>query len=173
MTIKLSLAQLNTLPADDFVRALGGIFEHSAWVAEQAAAHRPFAGLDDLHAEMVRQIQDAGPEAHMKLICAHPELAGKAAVRGELTAESSSEQAGAGLDQCSPEEFARLNQLNQAYREKFGFPFILAVKGYDRAGIIDQFERRLGLSSEEEIRESLQQIYRIGRFRLEALIGAD
>ena len=172
MPERISLTRLNTMPSEDFVRWLGGVFEHSPWVAEQAAVHRPFPAIDDLHAQMVRQIQMAGFEAQLTLIRAHPELAGKAAVRGELTPESTSEQAGAGLDQCSPDEFARLNQLNQAYREKFGFPFILAVKGYDRAGIISQFERRLGLDLEAELQESLQQIFRIGRFRLDALIDA-
>ena len=170
MTEKISLDVLNTLPVSDFVRVLGGVFEHSPWVAEHAADHRPFATLDDLHARMVQAIETADDSARMALICAHPELAGKAAIRGELTPESTSEQAGAGLDQCSPQEFARLNQLNQAYREKFGFPFILAVKGYDRAGIIQQFERRLGLSPAQEIQESLLQIYRIGRFRLESML---
>lgn len=172
MPERISLTRLNTMPSEDFVRWLGGVFEHSPWVAEQAAVHRPFPAIDDLHAQMVHQIQMAGLEAQLTLIRAHPELAGKAAIRGELTAESTSEQAGAGLDQCSPDEFARLNQLNQAYREKFGFPFILAVKGYDRAGIISQFERRLGLDLEAELQESLHQIFRIGRFRLDALIDA-
>ena len=172
MSQKISLTQINTLPLDDFVRVLGGVFEHSPWVAQRAADHRPYSSLEALHAQMVQQIESAGEQAQMALIRAHPELAGKAAVRGELTPESTSEQAGAGLDQCSPEEFARLTQLNQAYHVKFGFPFILAVKGYDRAGIIRQFERRLGLAPEAEVRESLQQIYKIGRFRLEALIDA-
>lgn len=170
MTIKISMATLNAMPVEEFVRVLGGVFEHSPWVAERAAAHRPFTGVHALHTEMVRQIEGADDDLKMKLICAHPELAGKAAVRGELTPESTSEQAGAGLDQCSPEEFSRLTQLNQAYREKFGFPFILAVKGYDRAGIIGQFERRLGLTPAQEVQESLQQIFKIGRFRLEALV---
>lgn len=170
MTTKVSMAALNAMSVADFVRVLGGVFEHSPWVAEQAAEHRPFTGIHALHAEMVRQIEAAGHDAQMKLICAHPELAGKAAVRGELTPESSLEQAGAGLDQCSPQEFAHLTQLNQAYREKFGFPFILAVKGYDRAGVIAQFERRLGLTPAQETLESLQQIFRIGRLRLDALI---
>ncbi|MBC2770300.1 2-oxo-4-hydroxy-4-carboxy-5-ureidoimidazoline decarboxylase [Pusillimonas minor] len=170
MTTKVSMATLNAMPVEDFVRVLGGVFEHSPWVAERAAAHRPFTSVHALHTEMVRQIEGAEHDLQMKLICAHPELAGKAAIRGELTPESTSEQAGAGLDQCAPEEFARLTQLNQAYREKFGFPFILAVKGYDRAGIIAQFERRLGLTPAQEVQESLQQIFKIGRFRLEALV---
>lgn len=170
MTKQVFLSELNSMPEAEFVRLLGGIFEHSPWVAEGAASARPFASIADLHAAMVRQIAQAGDQAQLKLIRAHPELAGKAAVRGELTNESTSEQAGAGLDKCSPKEYARLKELNEAYNKKFGFPFILAVKGYDRAGIIDQFERRLQLSVEDEKRESLQQIYKIGGLRLKDLV---
>jgi 2-oxo-4-hydroxy-4-carboxy-5-ureidoimidazoline decarboxylase len=170
MTKKVPLSELNTMPEAEFVRLLGGVFEHSPWVAEGAACGRPYHSVADLHAAMVRQIEQAGEQAQLELICAHPELAGKAAVRGELTEESSSEQAGAGLDKCTPEEYARLTELNEAYKRKFGFPFILAVKGYDRAGIIQQFERRLLLSVEDEKRESLQQIYKIGGFRLSDLV---
>ena len=170
MTKKVSLSELNQLSEADFVKLLGGIFEHSPWVAEGAASARPYNSVAELHAAMVRQIEGAGEQAQLKLIRAHPELAGKAAVRGELTDESTSEQAGAGLDQCSPQEYARLTELNEAYNKKFGFPFILAVKGYDRAGIIQQFERRLQRSVEDEKRESLQQIYKIGGFRLNDLV---
>ncbi|MAL01762.1 2-oxo-4-hydroxy-4-carboxy-5-ureidoimidazoline decarboxylase [Neopusillimonas maritima] len=170
MTKKVSLSELNQLSEADFVKLLGGIFEHSPWVAEGAASARPYNSVAELHAAMVKQIEGAGEQAQLKLIRAHPELAGKAAVRGELTDESTSEQAGAGLDQCSPQEYARLTELNEAYNKKFGFPFILAVKGYDRAGIIQQFERRLQLSVEDEKRESLQQIYKIGGFRLNDLV---
>ncbi|HBT31593.1 MAG TPA: 2-oxo-4-hydroxy-4-carboxy-5-ureidoimidazoline decarboxylase [Pusillimonas sp.] len=173
MTKKVLLSELNQLSEADFVDFLGGVFEHSPWVAQGAAAGRPYASVAQLHAAMVEQIERAGEQAQLKLICAHPELAGKAAVRGELTEESTSEQAGAGLDQCSPQEYVRLTELNEAYSNKFGFPFILAVKGYDRAGIIQQFERRLQLSTEQEKQESLQQIYKIGGFRLNDLIAGD
>lgn len=172
MTKQVSLSELNQLPQADFVKLLGGIFEHSPWVAEGAVSARPYNSVAELHAAMVKQIERAGEQAQLTLIRAHPELAGKAAVRGELTDESTSEQAGAGLDQCSPQEYARLTELNEAYNKKFGFPFILAVKGYDRAGIIQQFERRLQLSVEDEKRESLQQIYKIGGFRLNDLVTA-
>lgn len=170
MSARITLAELNALPDEQFVRLLGGIFEHSPWVAEQVAPLRPFEGVDDLHQAMVDRIVDAGAEAQMTLIRAHPELAGKAAVRGELTPESSSEQRGAGLDQCTPEEYSQLTALNQAYREKFGFPFILAVRGHDRQSVIAQFRRRLALSPPEETAECLEQIYKIGRFRLDDLI---
>ncbi|MCL1619116.1 2-oxo-4-hydroxy-4-carboxy-5-ureidoimidazoline decarboxylase [Ralstonia pseudosolanacearum] len=165
------LAQLNAMDTAQFVRTLGGIYEHSPWVAEQAAGQRPFASADALAAAMRRAVDGAGEGPQLKLVRAHPELAGKAAVRGELTAESTREQAGAGLDQCSPEEFARLQALNARYNDKFGFPFILAVRGYDRHGIIDVFARRLENDRATELRASLEQIHRIAGFRLHDLIS--
>jgi 2-oxo-4-hydroxy-4-carboxy-5-ureidoimidazoline decarboxylase len=169
-TERVSLDQLNTCPGAQFTRWLGGVFEHSAWVAEQAAAHRPFHSVDALHETMVDLVRQAQPQVQLALIRSHPELAGKAAVRGELTGASTREQAGAGLDQCSPGEFEQLTELNRRYNEKFGFPFILAVRGYDRAGIIRQFVRRLANDTAAEREESLNQIYRIARYRLDDLI---
>lgn len=166
----VTLDALNRLPVDEFTEALGAIFEHSPWVAEQAAAQRPFADVNALHAAMVGVIEAAGAAAQVALIRAHPELGGKLAVRGELTAESTQEQAGAGLNQCSPEEFATFTELNRRYGEKFGFPFILAVRGHNRQSIISEFTRRIELSLEAEQAESLRQIYRIGLFRLQDLV---
>jgi OHCU decarboxylase len=120
-----TLADLNKASTDQFVAVLGGIFEHSPWVAQRVAPKRPFANVQALHAAMVQAIEDEGLEAQLKLIRAHPELAGKAAVRGELTEESTREQSGAGLNLCSAEEFAKLHALNDAYNAKFGFPFIV------------------------------------------------
>jgi 2-oxo-4-hydroxy-4-carboxy-5-ureidoimidazoline decarboxylase len=168
--MRMKLTQLNTLSVDAFVATLAGIFEHSPWVADAVAAQRPFTSVGALYDAMCRTVDTAGETAQLALINAHPELAGKAAVRGELTEESTREQGGAGLNQCSPEEFTKLHALNAQYREKFGFPFILAVRGYDRAGIIGNFEARASNSREEELRESLKQIYRIARFRLDDLI---
>ncbi|MGH8782672.1 2-oxo-4-hydroxy-4-carboxy-5-ureidoimidazoline decarboxylase [Paraburkholderia sp.] len=167
-----TLDQLNTGSTDAFVAALSGIFEHSPWVAEAAASMRPFASVDALHHAMSGIVEDAGEATQLVLINAHPELAGKAAVRGELTAESTREQSGAGLDQCTQQEFDRLVALNAAYREKFGFPFVLAVRGYDRHGIIANFEARVNHTRADELRASLDQIYRIARFRLDELIDA-
>lgn len=167
-----TLEQLNHASADAFVAALSGIFEHSPWVAEAAAQQRPFASIDALHHTMSRAVETSGEAKQLALINAHPELAGKAAVRGELTAESTREQSGAGLNLCTQEEFDKLLALNSAYREKFGFPFILAVRGYDRHGIIANFETRVNNSRADEMRASLDQIYRIARFRLDELIGA-
>ena len=140
--MRYTLDQLNTMAPSAFVAALSGIFEHSPWVAEIAAGERPFANIDTLHKTMSGAVEASGEVRQLALINAHPELAGKAAVRGELTAESTREQSGAGLDQCTQEEFDKLLTLNRTYREKFGFPFILAVRGYDRHGIIANFEAR-------------------------------
>ena len=173
MTIlRMTLDQLNALNADTFVGALAGIFEHSRWVAEEAVSKRPFANIDALYETMTAIVNNASDARQLALINAHPELAGKAAVRGELTDESTREQSGAGLDLCTQEEFDRLQALNAAYREKFGFPFILAVRGFDRHGIIANFEARLHHGRDIELRESLQQIYRIARFRLDDLLAA-
>jgi len=166
----MKIAALNTMDRAAFVAALGGIFEHSPWVAERAFDARPVAGADALHAAMMAAVRSAPADLRLSLLRAHPELAGKAAVRGELTIDSTSEQSGAGLDRCSPEEFARLTALNAAYNAKFGFPFILAVKGYDRAGILREFARRVEHDRDTEYEEALAQIARITRFRLEALL---
>jgi 2-oxo-4-hydroxy-4-carboxy-5-ureidoimidazoline decarboxylase len=125
-----------------------------------------------LHTAMVAEIEAAGEATQLTLLRAHPELAGKAAVRGELTAESTREQSGAGLSQCSPEEFAKLQRLNSDYNSKFGFPFIVAVRGHTRHSIIALFEQRLANDPASEMRECLQQVYRIGRLRLDDLIAA-
>ncbi|WP_323118908.1 2-oxo-4-hydroxy-4-carboxy-5-ureidoimidazoline decarboxylase [Burkholderia alba] len=170
--MRYPLDQLNTMSPDGFVAALSGIFEHSPWVAEAVAGARPFASVDALHRAMSQAVETACEARRLALINAHPELAGKAAVRGELTEESTREQSGAGLAQCTQEEFDTLQRLNRVYREKFGFPFILAVRGYDRHGIIANFEARVAHTRGEELRASLDQIYRIARFRLDDLIGA-
>jgi 2-oxo-4-hydroxy-4-carboxy-5-ureidoimidazoline decarboxylase len=166
----MTLEELNARDHRGFVVALGGVFEDSPWVAEAAWPRHPFATLDTLYRAMVDAVRSAGEDAQLALIRAHPELAGKAAVRGDLTADSKAEQSGAGLDQCSPQEFARLQELNRAYNAKFGFPFIIAVKGLDRTTIITRFAERLEGDRAAEFEEALQQIARIAWLRLEALI---
>ena len=166
----MTLAQVNALDRERFVAALGEAFERSPWIAEAAWSMRPFASIDALHTAMVGTMRSAPAAAQLALLRAHPELAGKAAIRGELTADSKLEQSGAGLDRCSPEEYARLQELNSAYNEKFGFPFIIAVRGLDRAAIIACFAERVARERAQEIDEALRQVGRIARFRLEALI---
>ena len=166
----MTRAELNARDRRGFVVALGGIFEDSPWVAEAAWPRHPFETLDALYRAMVDAVRAVADNAQLALIRAHPELAGKAAVRGKLTADSRAEQSGAGLDQCSPQEFARLQELNRAYNAKFGFPFIIAVKGLDRAAIIKRFTERLERDRAAEFEEALQQIARIAWLRLEALV---
>jgi len=152
----------------EFVARLGGVYEHSPWVAERAFASRPFASLDALHEAMQRAVMSASDEEKLALLRAHPELLGKLEA-ARLTESSRSEQASAGLDRCTPDEKARMQALNARYREKFGFPFIVAVKGLDWAGIIARMEERLPNSREAELAAALAQVGRIARFRLEAL----
>jgi 2-oxo-4-hydroxy-4-carboxy-5-ureidoimidazoline decarboxylase len=167
----MTLWELNRITPSAFATALGDIFEHSPWVAERASTARPFGSIAALHAAMLDVVDAAPRERRLALIRAHPELAGRAAIRGELTADSTMEQSGAGLSQCTADELSRLTALNAAYNAKFGFPFILAVKGYDRAGILHEFERRIQRDVETEFDEALEQIARITRFRLDALLS--
>src|ERR1700716_2121600 len=142
-SLVISLQELNSLPPPQFVAALSGIFERSPWVPERVVHGRPFNSGFALHAAMCAAVDRASIDEQLALIRAHPELAGRAAIRGELTPESTREQQGAGLAACSPEEFARLQTLNAAYAEKFGFPFVVAVKGHTRPAVIAAFEQRL------------------------------
>lgn len=169
----MRLAELNALDAERFVGALAHIFEHSPWVAEAVASARPFASVDALHAAMCRAVAHAAPERKLALIRAHPQLAGRAAIAGELTADSKKEQSGAGLDRCTPEEYARLTSLNAEYDARFGFPFILAVRGHTRASIIANLAARLSSTREEEHAQALEQIERIAMFRLADLLRED
>ena len=164
-----TLSQLNGMDASQFVQVLGGVYEHSPWVAEQAATQRPFASAEALAAAMRNAVDTAGIEPQLKLVRAHPELAGKAAVRGELTASSTAEQSGAGIHECTAEEFARFTELNDAYKAKFGFPFIKAVKGSNRHQILAAFEERIHNTPEQEFATALAEINKIALFRLQQL----
>ena len=159
---------LGRMSQAEFVARLGGIYEHSPWVAERAFAARPFTTLDTLHAAMNGAMLGASKDEQLALIRAHPELLGRLEA-AQLTESSRAEQASAGLDRCTAEEKARMRALNRAYREKFGFPFIVAVKGLDWGGIIERMERRLANTPEAEFAAALAEIGRIARFRLEAL----
>jgi OHCU decarboxylase len=149
-----------------FVAALEGIWEHSPWIAARAWALRPFADAAALHAAMVAVVAAASEAEQLALIRAHPELAGRAAIRGELTEESRSEQGGVGLDRCSPEEFARLTELNARYTARFGFPFVIAVRGHTRASIIAAFAARLENDAAVEQQTCLAEIGKIAWLRL-------
>lgn len=166
-----TLAALSQLDREAFTAAIGAVFEHSPWVMARVWERRPFADRTALRAAMAQVIGEAGREELLALILAHPELASKAALRGELTADSAREQAGAGLNACSPEELADIRLLNDTYRQKFGWPFIIAVKGLNRREIIDAMRRRLLCGAEEEFAEALAQILRIADLRLDPLLG--
>ncbi len=172
----LTLAQLNTASPAEAVQLLDGIYEHSPWVAEGAMAARPFKSLADLKYQLAKVLQKSGIDKQLGLIRAHPELAGKAMVSKTLTAESTNEQGKAGLTDCTPEEFTKIQKLNADYNTKFGFPFILAVRGARGAGlnkaqIIATFERRLHGHPEFERQECLRNINRIAEIRLNDKFG--
>jgi N-carbamoyl-L-amino-acid hydrolase len=172
----ITLDQLNAAPLTDAVQLLDGTYEHSPWIAERAMAQRPFASLAALKFAMVQALNAAGIEPQLALIRAHPELAGKAMVSSTLTAESTNEQSKAGLTQCSTEEFAHIQRLNADYNARFGFPFILAVRGPRGTGltkseIIATFERRLHNPVDFERAECLRNIHRIAEIRLNDKFG--
>ena len=154
----------------DFIARYGGVYEHSPWVAEQAAEFA--TDIDDastLAALMADCVDNAAVEQQLELIRAHPDLAGKAQVAGELTPESAVEQAGAGLDQCSSDEFERFQALNAAYWDKFSFPFVMAVRGHDRESILEAFASRLNNDYDAEFETALVEIHKIARLRIDAL----
>src|SRR5919106_1915834 len=169
ISVKLRSVDLAGLERARFVELFGGVFEHAPWVAEQAFLAGPFRTIEALHGAMVDTMRGAPRERQLALIRAHPDLAGRAASAGELTAASSAEQASAGLDRCTPEEFARFQELNDSYKGRFGFPFILAIKGRTRAGILAAFEQRLDNTPAAEFEEALRQIAAIARLGLEDL----
>ena len=176
--ITLTLDELNHASSEAFTRLLDGTYEHSPWIATRAWEARPFATLAALKHALTVAVRDSGREAQLGLIRAHPELAGKAMVAKTLTAESTNEQGKAGLTECTPAEFERIQQLNAAYNEKFGFPFILAVRGPRGTGlnkrqIIATFERRLQHHPDFEFAEALRNIHRIAEIRLDDKFGAE
>lgn len=160
----IDTAAANALTDAEFIARFAALFEHSPWVVERAAARRPFA---DLHAGLMQVVRDACAEEQLALIRAHPELAGKAAIDRTLTQASAAEQAAAGLDRLSAQEYARFHALNAAYRERFDFPFVICVRLTDKPGILEAMERRLGHRRDVEIGTALGQIGEIVRLRLE------
>jgi N-carbamoyl-L-amino-acid hydrolase len=166
-----TIAQLNAASPTEAMAMLDGLYEHSPWIAEAALAQRPFADIAHLQRAMVDATQAGGRDAQLALLRAHPKLAGKAMVAGTLTSESTDEQTRSGLTQCTPEEFARLHALNDAYDRRFGWPFILAVRGptgqgLTRGEIIATFEHRLASAPDAEFDECLGNVHRIAELRL-------
>lgn len=168
-----SLDDLNRASVAEFAAAVGDTFELAPWVAEAAAARRPFATVIGLHDAMMGAVRAAPRERQLAFVCGHPDLAGKAARAGAVTEESRHEQASVGLDTLSEEEFARFHRLNDAYKATFGFPFIVCVRRHTRDSILAQFERRLRHDAATEFATALQEISFITRLRLAAKVTGD
>lgn len=169
--MKLSIDEINALDVAGFTARLGHVCEHAPWVARRAAERRPFASCDELHRGLVDAIDQASDAEQLDILRNHPELAGKAAIAGELTADSKKEQSGAGLDRLTPAEYERFHALNRAYTAKFGFPFILAVKGRTKDEILAAFQARVAHDRATELRTALDQVGRIIGFRVADLVA--
>jgi 2-oxo-4-hydroxy-4-carboxy-5-ureidoimidazoline decarboxylase len=172
MSEKLELDDLNRMDGAGFTAALGDIYEHSPWVAETISGRRPFATLAALHAATIEAVRSVGEERQLALIRAHPDLAGKAARAGSLTAASTAEQASAGLDRLSEAEFGDFHRLNDAYKAKFGMPFIVCVRRHTKDSILRQFARRLENDAAAERETALAEIFRIAALRLDQAVAA-
>jgi 2-oxo-4-hydroxy-4-carboxy-5-ureidoimidazoline decarboxylase len=162
----VTLAELNACDHRRFVETLGWIFEGSPWIAERTWTHRPFGAIAELHAAMMGEVVAATRQEQLALLCAHPDLG----TRARMSAASVGEQAGAGLDRLTQEQFDRLRRLTSAYRDKFGFPFLLAVKGRSTLDVLSALEARILGTSDQEWAEALAQVSRIARSRLHDLV---
>ena len=168
-----SLSDLNACGKDEFVGALANIFEYSPWIAEAAAAARPFVGVTELFAAMRKVVETAAPGQRLALIRVHPDLADKTKQADELTAESNAEQSSLGLDRLSAAEYAAFDRVNNAYREKFGFPYIVCARRQTKDSVLRDFERRLPNDVVTETQTSIDEISRIAALRLDQLVSSD
>src|SRR6266403_1011058 len=168
-----ALADLNARSKADFVAALVNIFEYSPWIAEKAAGARPFTGVTQLFEAMKAAVERAPPELRVALIKAHPDLANKTQRAAGLTAESNAEQNSAGLDRLSDAEYAAFERVNNAYRAKFGFPYIVCVRRHTKDSILRDFERRLPNNAETEMQKSVEEISRIAALRVDQLVTSE
>jgi 2-oxo-4-hydroxy-4-carboxy-5-ureidoimidazoline decarboxylase len=166
----MTISQINQLAQNDFVRAIGPVFEHSPWIAEMTLGEKPFANLDNLHRALCETVKNSNEEKQLDLIRAHPDLAGKFALSGKLAKESTNEQAGAGLNQLTQEEIHLFQRQNAAYKEKFDFPFVICARLNKKEAILAGFERRLQNSRDHEIKTALEEIFKIAELRLRDLI---
>src|SRR5437588_1881296 len=167
------LTELNACSKADFIAALANIFEYSPWIAEKAAEARPFAGLLQLFGAMQAAVERAPPELRLALIKAHPDLADKTQRAAGLTAESNAEQNSAGLDRLSDAEYTAFERVNNAYRAKFGFPYVVCVRRHTKDSILRDFERRLPNDIKTEMRTSIEEICRIAALRLDQLVASE
>jgi 2-oxo-4-hydroxy-4-carboxy-5-ureidoimidazoline decarboxylase len=166
----ISLSQLNQLSQKDFVRAIGPVFEHSSWIAETTFSRKPFLNFENFFRALCETVKNSGEEKQIELIRAHPDLVGKFTLAGQLTKESTNEQARAGLNKLSPEEINLFQKQNAAYKNKFGFPFVICARLNKKAAILAGFETRLKNSREQEIKTALEEIFKIAELRLRDLI---
>lgn len=167
----ITLTQLNALPDTEFVAQLGGLYEHSDWVPQRVLPQRPFPNVEILRNSLRQVVNEATAEEQFAQIRGHPDLAGKLARGGELTAASTREQAGLGLDRLSDDEYEIFSQRNKIYQAKFGFPFIICARLTTKYGVLDAFASRLDNSREVEISEAMRQIHEIARLRLADTVG--
>ena len=166
------MGAINGMDRAAFVQKFGGIFEKSPWVAEQAWDRKPFASVEDMHAAMVSVVKSAPLPSQLALLQSHPDLAGKEAQAGAMTASSVSEQASAGLNALSKAEIAQISDYNAAYKKKFGFPFIIAVRMHTKEGIFFDFSRRLQNDTQTEYANDLQNVYAITLLRLNTMLAS-
>ncbi|HWW84575.1 MAG TPA: 2-oxo-4-hydroxy-4-carboxy-5-ureidoimidazoline decarboxylase [Vicinamibacterales bacterium] len=164
---RLTLDALNAADRKTFVSALAGVFEDSPWIVERTWLQRPFATLEHLHRAMTAEIDRAPRDEQLSLLRAHPDLG----ARETMSTQSMSEQSGAGLTRLGDSDLAKLRHLNAAYRQKFGFPFLFAVKGSSPRDVLTALEQRLAATSDTEFNEAVRQVHKIGRIRLQALIA--
>jgi 2-oxo-4-hydroxy-4-carboxy-5-ureidoimidazoline decarboxylase len=169
-THKHTIAELNHAPLQDFVAIVGPVFEHSPWIAEATATRRPFSDLQNLHQALCETVRTSAPERQLALIRAHPDLVGKAALAGTLTPQSTSEQASAGLNKLSAEEIATFQKLNEAYRTRFGFPFVICARENKKEAILKGLQVRIPNSREDEIKTALEEIAKIAYLRLQDIV---
>lgn len=169
----ISIREVNGMDEREFIEWFGPVFEGSPWVAEEASKARPFDNLEDLHRTLCDAMYAASREKQLALIRAHPDLAGKAAISGGITNESTREQASVGLDRLSPEEYEAFTGMNAAYREKFGMPMIVCVREHDKESILREAKERLKNDPEEEMERALAEISKLARYRLRDLVEPD
>ncbi len=170
MQKRRTIAELNSLAVANFVELVGPVFEHSPWIAAETAARRPFASGEKLLEALCHTVRHSSADQKLALIRAHPDLVGRLALAGSLTAASTREQAAAGLNKLTPEEIALFRRQNTAYQRKFGFPFVICARLNNKEAILAGFERRLQNSTEEETRAALEEIYKIAALRLRDLM---
>jgi 2-oxo-4-hydroxy-4-carboxy-5-ureidoimidazoline decarboxylase len=166
-----TITEINSLPASDFVRVLGGVFEHSPWIAESVSSLRPFTNVEHLYHAMCDIVKASSSEKRLALLQAHPDLVGRLAQEGCLTRESTHEQASAGLDRLTADEVAQFERNNAAYSEQFGFPFIICARLNKKEAILAAFPRRLRHSRAEELKTALEEVCKIAELRLGDLIA--